>query len=71
METGRRAWQCELSTVDSAFLLAGVLAAAAYFDRDEADEQEVRMLADALWQDGPELDAKIGPQVVNIAREFM
>ena len=32
MATGRRAWQCELSTVDSAFLLAGALTAAAYFD---------------------------------------
>lgn len=25
MQTGQRAWQCELSTVDSAFLLAGAL----------------------------------------------
>ena len=50
MQTGRRAWQCELSTVDSAFLLAGALAAAAYFDRDEADDQEVRTLADALYR---------------------
>jgi hypothetical protein len=25
MQTGRRAWQCELSTIDSAFLLAGAL----------------------------------------------
>jgi hypothetical protein len=32
MQTGRRAWQCELSTVDSAFLLAGALAAGIYFD---------------------------------------
>ena len=27
MRTGRRAWQCELSTIDSAFLLAGALTA--------------------------------------------
>lgn len=32
MQSGRRAWQCELSTVDSAFLLAGALTAGAYFD---------------------------------------
>ena len=32
MQTGRRAFQCELSTVDSAFLFAGMLTAAAYFD---------------------------------------
>lgn len=31
MQTGRRVWQCELSTVDSAFLLAGALTAGMYF----------------------------------------
>lgn len=50
MKTGRRAWQCELSTVDSAFLLAGMLAAAIYFDANTADEQEIRTLADALYR---------------------
>ena len=30
MQTGRRAWQCELSTVDSAILLAGALTAGAF-----------------------------------------
>jgi hypothetical protein len=50
MQTGRRAWQCELSTVDSAFLLAGVLTAGSYFDVDTADEHEIRVLADALYR---------------------
>jgi hypothetical protein len=50
MESGRRAWQCELSTVDSAFLFAGALAAAAYFDRDDDDERQVRALADELYR---------------------
>ncbi|MEO8142817.1 MAG: glucoamylase family protein [Betaproteobacteria bacterium] len=50
MQTGRRAWQCELSTVDSAFLLAGALAAGIYFDADNADEHEIRTLADALYR---------------------
>ncbi|MGK2951424.1 MAG: glucoamylase family protein [Thiobacillus sp.] len=50
MQTGRRAWQCELSTVDSTFLLAGALAAAMYFDADSADEKELRTLADALYR---------------------
>jgi hypothetical protein len=50
MQTGRRAWQCELSTVDSAFLLVGALATAAYFDADETDEREIRTLADALYR---------------------
>ena len=50
MRTGRRVWQCELSTVDSAFLLAGALTAGAYLDGKKADEQEIRTLADALYQ---------------------
>lgn len=48
--TGRRAWQCELSTIDSTLLLAGALAAAAYFDAEVADEREIRTLADALYR---------------------
>src|SRR4029077_10905671 len=40
IETGRRVWQCELSTIDSAFLFAGALTVGAYFDRDTADEAE-------------------------------
>jgi hypothetical protein len=50
IETGRRVWQCELSTLDSAFLFAGVLICAAYFDGDTADEAEVRRLADELYR---------------------
>ncbi len=50
MRSGRRAWQCELSTVDSAFLLAGALTAGIYFDADSADESEIRTLADALYR---------------------
>jgi hypothetical protein len=50
IETGRRVWQCELSTIDSAFLFAGLLTAATYFDDDTADEAEIRRLADALYR---------------------
>ena len=50
MQTGRRAWQCELSTVDSAFLLAGALTARAYFDAHTDAEDEIRGLADALYR---------------------
>jgi hypothetical protein len=50
MQTGRRAWQCELSTIDSAFLLAGALTAGLYFAADTADEQEIRSLADQLYR---------------------
>src|SRR5262249_5638367 len=50
METGRRVWNCELSTVDTALLLTGMLAAAAYFDQDTKEEREARTLADALYR---------------------
>ena len=49
MHTGRRAWKCELSTVDSAFLLAGALTAAAYFTDDTPEQREIRSLAEALY----------------------
>src|SRR5271165_657279 len=50
IETGRRVWDCELSTLDSAFLFAGVLTCATYFDADTQDEAEVRRLADAVYR---------------------
>ncbi|MEP7345795.1 MAG: glucoamylase family protein [Gemmatimonadaceae bacterium] len=49
METGARAWRCELSTVDSALLLGGMLTAAAYFDGQEPAEREIRELAERLY----------------------
>jgi len=42
MRTGRRAWNCELSTMDSTFLLAGALTAECYFDADTPSEKEIR-----------------------------
>jgi hypothetical protein len=50
MTTGRRAWRCELSTIDTAILVAGALTAAAYFDQGTNDEREVRTLADSLYR---------------------
>ncbi|MEO6749156.1 MAG: hypothetical protein ABI294_06150, partial [Casimicrobiaceae bacterium] len=50
MKSGRRAWQCELSTVDSTILFAGMLAAAAFFDADTAEEREICSSADALYR---------------------
>jgi hypothetical protein len=49
MKTGRRAWNSELSTLDSTFLFAGALTAAEYFDRDTDDEREIRELANAIY----------------------
>lgn len=50
MTTGRRAWNCELSSIDTALLMAGVLAAAAYFNGPSDEEAEVRRLATALYE---------------------
>jgi len=49
MQTGRRAFHCELSTVDSAFLIAGMLAAAAYFNGDTPQQREIRAIAQELY----------------------
>jgi hypothetical protein len=50
MQTGKRVWKCELSTVDSAFLLAGMLTTAAYFTNNTADEREISEIADKLYR---------------------
>jgi hypothetical protein len=50
MDTGRRAGESELSTIDSTFLLAGMLSAATYFDGAVPEEREIRALADGLYQ---------------------
>jgi len=49
LRTGARAWRCELSTIDSALLLGGMLTAAAYFDADAPAEREIRDLAERLY----------------------
>lgn len=50
MKDGRRAGKCELSTVDSAFLLSGMLMAGAFFDAGAPAEREIRETADALYR---------------------
>ncbi|MDN5924514.1 MAG: hypothetical protein L0H70_05890 [Xanthomonadales bacterium] len=42
MHTGCRVWDSELSTIDTALLMGGLLLAARYFDGTHADECEVR-----------------------------
>lgn len=49
-KTGQRAWQCELSTIDTTFLLAGALLAAQYFHHENETEAEIRKLADNLYR---------------------
>lgn len=50
VRTGRRAWRSELSTIDTAILLAGALTSAAYFDGSSPAERELRTLATALYE---------------------
>jgi hypothetical protein len=50
MGTGRRAYESELSTIDTALFIAGALSAGLYFDGPGADEQEIRQLADDLYR---------------------
>jgi len=47
--SGARSGNCELSTIDTALLLAGVLVSAAYFHRNTGEEREIREIADALY----------------------
>lgn len=50
MRTGRRTWQCELSTIDTALLLSGMLTCAAFFARDVPEEVEIRSIVDTLYR---------------------
>ena len=49
MESGLRYQTTELSTIDSALLLGGVLFAQSYFDGGSAAEAEIRALADSIY----------------------
>ncbi len=49
MQTGKRAWNSELSTIDTALLLCGMLHVKEYFDQDHIEEVESRSLVDFLF----------------------
>lgn len=48
LKTGKREWNSELSTVDTGLLLMGVIFSRNYFNKDDAEEQEIRLLAAKL-----------------------
>jgi hypothetical protein len=50
IHSGARVWQSELSMIDTALLIAGVLTASMYFTADTPDETELRELADFLYR---------------------
>jgi len=50
MKTGERAGDSELSTVDTAILLAGAMFVQSYFDRAAPEEVEIRKLVDEIYR---------------------
>jgi hypothetical protein len=50
MQTGHRFQQVELSTIDTALLIAGALVCREYFDGADASEVELRALTDSLYR---------------------
>lgn len=65
--TGQRAWNSEVSVIDTTLLLAGMLTASTYFDAATPAEREIRDLADAVyrrvdwrWACGDEMTARQG-----------
>ncbi len=50
MRTGRRAWNCELSIIDTTLLIAGALASMMYFEGDGEGEKEIRQLVTFLYE---------------------
>ena len=49
MDSGLRSGTNELSTVDTALLLGGILFAQTYYDRDDPKEAQIRALAEAIY----------------------
>lgn len=50
MNTATRTWSSELSSIDTALLLGGILHCRQYFDGEAADEVQIRMLADSIYR---------------------
>ncbi len=49
MHTGARVWRSELSTIDTALLIAGALTASMYFTANTPEETELRELVETLY----------------------
>ncbi len=50
MHSGARVWQSELSMIDTALLIVGMLTAGQYFGADTPEETELRELVDFLYK---------------------
>jgi hypothetical protein len=68
MKTGERFGDAELSTVDTAILLAGALFCQSYFTGADPEEVEIRGLAEEIYRHQPRLDAGRWVPRVRLAR---
>lgn len=66
MDTGYRFDRVELSTIDTALLLAGALTCREYFTGDDAGDREVRVLADSIYARVDWQWARDGTTLVNM-----
>lgn len=68
LDTGLRYGSSEISSVDNALLMAGVLFDAGYFDRSDSTELQIRTLASQLFDtvDWPWM-AQADPPLINLA----
>jgi hypothetical protein len=48
MDTGKREWNCELSTIDTGILMMGIIFARNYYTLDNETENQIRLLAEKL-----------------------
>ncbi len=72
MKTGERVWNCELSSIDTAWLLAGIIFARQYFNLDNEAEFEIRNLAVKIlsrvdWNFMALSDSSLHPNTVSMA----
>lgn len=49
MATAKRTWDCEVSTIDTALLMAGILDCRQYFDGADTADVAIRALADSIY----------------------
>lgn len=66
MDTGARFEHVELSTIDTALLIAGMLTCRQYFDGNDAAEREVRALTDSIYARADWQWARDGGVAVNM-----
>ncbi len=48
--TGKREWNCELSSIDSGLLFAGIIFARNYYNRDNKLEKKIRILSNKILE---------------------